>query len=209
MKTKIVIAAAIASFVSPIAFGQMSGSYSQPQSQPPQSSSGGQQKTTTATTKTSNTVGSLRSARVCDPEYFRGRQVLIAACSATIRSPVCRWNAEDLFHHHGDRLHEFAAAHRARLRKSAGRCDRALSSAQRRKSFLSDRGRSARPESAAISGESGRSTGGIRQRRHPKVCRSLEKARCEIRRMGGDDRSAPQESRSGNAATAFRCRTNL
>ena len=57
MKTKIVIAAAIASFVSPIAFGQMSGSYSQPQSQPRQSSSGGQQKTTTATTKTTYPVG--------------------------------------------------------------------------------------------------------------------------------------------------------
>ena len=57
MKTKIVIAAAIASFVSPIAFGQMSGSYSQPQSQQPQSSSGGQQKTTTATTKTTYPVG--------------------------------------------------------------------------------------------------------------------------------------------------------
>src|SRR5437773_1320106 len=120
MKTQILIAAVLTSFVTPIAFGQMSGAYSQPQSQPPQSSSGGQQKTTTATTKTTNTVRSLRSARVCEPECFRGRQVLIAACSATIRSPVCRWNAEDLFHHHGDRLHEFAAPHRPRLRKGAG-----------------------------------------------------------------------------------------
>ena len=51
MKTRTLIAAVIASFISPIAFGQGMGSYSQPQSQqPPQSSSGGQQKTTTATT---------------------------------------------------------------------------------------------------------------------------------------------------------------
>src|SRR5438874_13618502 len=57
MKTKIVIAAAIASFVSPIAFGQMSGPYSQPQSQQPQSSGGGQEKNTTATTKTTYPVG--------------------------------------------------------------------------------------------------------------------------------------------------------
>jgi hypothetical protein len=57
MKTKIVIAAAIASFVTPVAFGQMSGAYSQPRPQPPQSSSGDQQKTTTATTKTTYPVG--------------------------------------------------------------------------------------------------------------------------------------------------------
>jgi len=51
MKTRIVIAALAASFITPIAFGQgMSGGYSQPQSQPPQSSTGGQQKTTTSTT---------------------------------------------------------------------------------------------------------------------------------------------------------------
>jgi hypothetical protein len=51
MNTKIIIAAAIASLVGPIAFGQMSGSYSQPQAQQPaQSSTGGQQKTTTSTT---------------------------------------------------------------------------------------------------------------------------------------------------------------
>src|SRR5437899_11121419 len=57
MKTQILIAAVLTSFVTPIAFGQMSGAYSQPQSQPPQSSSGGQQKTTTATTKTTIPVG--------------------------------------------------------------------------------------------------------------------------------------------------------
>jgi len=57
MKTQILIAAALTSFVTPIACGQMSGAYSQPQSQPPQSSSGGQQKTTTATTKTTMPVG--------------------------------------------------------------------------------------------------------------------------------------------------------
>jgi len=51
MKTRIVIAALAASFITLIAFGQeMSGGYSQPQSQPPQSSTGGQQKTTTSTT---------------------------------------------------------------------------------------------------------------------------------------------------------------
>ena len=51
MKTRTVIAALAASFITPIAFGQgMSGGYSQPQSQPPQSSTGGQQKTTTSTT---------------------------------------------------------------------------------------------------------------------------------------------------------------
>ena len=57
MKTQTLIAAVLTSFVTPIAFGQMSGAYSQPQSQPPQSSSGGQQKTTTATTKTTMPVG--------------------------------------------------------------------------------------------------------------------------------------------------------
>ena|SRR5438874_5462648 len=52
MKTRIVIAAVVTSFITPIAFGQMSGGgYSQPQSQPQQSSAGGQQKTTTTTTK--------------------------------------------------------------------------------------------------------------------------------------------------------------
>ena len=51
MKTRIVIAAIAASFITPIVFGQgMSGGYSQPQSQPPQPSTGGQQKTTTSTT---------------------------------------------------------------------------------------------------------------------------------------------------------------
>src|SRR5256885_4146396 len=58
MKTRIVIAALAASFITPIAFGQgMSGGYSQPQSQPPQSSSGGQQKSTTTTTKTTYPEG--------------------------------------------------------------------------------------------------------------------------------------------------------
>src|SRR5437899_8936929 len=57
MKTQILIAAVLTLFVTPIAFGQMAGAYSQPQSQPPQSSSGGQQKTTTATTKTTMPVG--------------------------------------------------------------------------------------------------------------------------------------------------------
>ena len=58
MKTQIVIAAVIALFVTPIAFGQMQGSYSQPQSQPPQPSTGGQEKTTTTTkTKTIMPVG--------------------------------------------------------------------------------------------------------------------------------------------------------
>ena len=51
MKTRIVIAALVASFIAPIAFGQgMSGGYGQPQSQRPQASTGGQQKSTTATT---------------------------------------------------------------------------------------------------------------------------------------------------------------
>jgi hypothetical protein len=50
MKTRIVIAALAATFITPIAFGQGMGGYSQPQSQPQQSSTGGQQKGTTATT---------------------------------------------------------------------------------------------------------------------------------------------------------------
>jgi len=59
MKTRIVIAAIVTSFITPIAFGQMSGGgYSQPQSQPQQSSTGGQQKTTTTkTTMTTYPVG--------------------------------------------------------------------------------------------------------------------------------------------------------
>ena len=52
MKTRIVIAALAASFITSIAFGQGMGGYSQPQSQPPQPSTGGQQKSTTTTTKT-------------------------------------------------------------------------------------------------------------------------------------------------------------
>jgi hypothetical protein len=58
MKTRVLIAAGIALFVTPIGFGQMQGSYSQPQSQPPQPTTGGQQKTTTSTTtKTTYPVG--------------------------------------------------------------------------------------------------------------------------------------------------------
>jgi len=58
MKTRIVIAALAASFITPIAFGQMSGAYSQPQAQQPaQSSSGDQQKSTTTTTKTTYPQG--------------------------------------------------------------------------------------------------------------------------------------------------------
>jgi hypothetical protein len=58
MKTQILIAAVVTSSISPIAFGQMSGSYSQPQTQQPaQSSTGGQQKNTTTTTKTTMPVG--------------------------------------------------------------------------------------------------------------------------------------------------------
>jgi hypothetical protein len=57
MNTRILLAAVIALFVAPIAFGQMRGSYSQPQSQPPQPSTGGQQMTTKTTTKTTTPVG--------------------------------------------------------------------------------------------------------------------------------------------------------
>src|SRR5437763_3530310 len=58
MKTRIVIAALAASFITPIAFGQgMSGGYGQPQSQRPQSSTGGQQKSTATTTKTTYPEG--------------------------------------------------------------------------------------------------------------------------------------------------------
>src|SRR6266567_1712694 len=42
---------------------------------------------------------------------------------------IKRIHAEDVLHHDGDRLHEFAAPHRSRLRKGAGRRDRALSPA--------------------------------------------------------------------------------
>jgi hypothetical protein len=58
MITRIILAAVVASFVARIAFGQMQGSYSQPQAQPPQPSTGGQEKTTTSTkTKTIMPVG--------------------------------------------------------------------------------------------------------------------------------------------------------
>src|SRR5216117_3059009 len=55
-------------------------------------------------------------------------------------------NAEDIFHYHGDRLHKLATTRRARLRKGAGRRNRALSSAQGRKGLFLNRRRSARPE---------------------------------------------------------------
>jgi hypothetical protein len=58
MNTRIFIAAAVASFITPIAFGQgMSAGYSQPQSQPPQASTGGSQKSTTTTTRTNYPQG--------------------------------------------------------------------------------------------------------------------------------------------------------
>src|SRR5437870_13401668 len=58
MKTQILIAAVVTSSISPIAFGQMSGSYSQPQAQQPaQSSSGDQKKSTTTPTKTTYPQG--------------------------------------------------------------------------------------------------------------------------------------------------------
>jgi hypothetical protein len=56
MNTRILIAAVVASFITRIAFGQMSGSYSQPQAQPPPPSTGGQQMTTKTTTKTKTTM---------------------------------------------------------------------------------------------------------------------------------------------------------
>jgi hypothetical protein len=57
MNTRILIAAVVASFITRITFGQMSGSYSQPQAPPPQPSTGGQQMTTKTTTKTTTPVG--------------------------------------------------------------------------------------------------------------------------------------------------------
>jgi hypothetical protein len=59
MNTRILIAAVVASFITRIAFGQESRSYSQPQAQQPeQPSTGGQEKTTTTTkTKTTMPVG--------------------------------------------------------------------------------------------------------------------------------------------------------
>jgi hypothetical protein len=54
MNTRILI---VASFITQIAFGQMYGSYSRPQTQPPQASTSGQPKTTTTTTKTTTPVG--------------------------------------------------------------------------------------------------------------------------------------------------------
>jgi hypothetical protein len=58
MNKRILLAAAVTSFITPIAFGQMSGAYSQPQSQPPPPSSSGQTKqTTSTTTKTTMPVG--------------------------------------------------------------------------------------------------------------------------------------------------------
>lgn len=58
MKTRIVIAVALAFSSTPVAFAQMGyGGYSQPQGQPQQQSSGAGQKTTTTTTKTSYPQG--------------------------------------------------------------------------------------------------------------------------------------------------------
>jgi len=56
MNARILIAAVAASFIAPIAFAQMSGSYGPPQSQPPQPS-GGMSKQTQTTTKTAMPVG--------------------------------------------------------------------------------------------------------------------------------------------------------
>ena len=57
MKTRILIAAVAASFISPTAFGQESARYSQPQSQPPPPPNASQAKSTTTTTKTSYPQG--------------------------------------------------------------------------------------------------------------------------------------------------------
>jgi hypothetical protein len=60
MKTRVLIAAVLTSFVAPIAFAQMYGGYTQPQSQPPQQPSSGmqnQKQTTTTTTKKVMPVG--------------------------------------------------------------------------------------------------------------------------------------------------------
>jgi hypothetical protein len=57
MKTRILIAAVTASFISATAFGQDGVRYSQPQSQPPQPSTAGQPRVTTTTTKTTSPQG--------------------------------------------------------------------------------------------------------------------------------------------------------
>ena len=58
MKTRIVIAAAIASFVSPIAFAQMTGyGGGMSQNQPPRTTGGQSQQMQTTTTKTTAPVG--------------------------------------------------------------------------------------------------------------------------------------------------------
>jgi hypothetical protein len=57
MKTRILIAAVTASFISATAFGQDGVRYSQPQSQPPQPSNAGQPRVTTTTTKTTSPQG--------------------------------------------------------------------------------------------------------------------------------------------------------
>ena len=57
MKTRILIAAVTASFISATAYGQESARYSQPQSQPPPPSNAGQPKSTTTTTKTTYPQG--------------------------------------------------------------------------------------------------------------------------------------------------------
>src|SRR5436309_9299549 len=92
------------------------------------------------------------------------------------RESISLWkeNAEDVFHHHSDLLHELVAACRARLRDGAGRCDCALSPAQRGKCFLSYRCRSTWTEGPAIRCEGGYPSSRIRQRYYARVRRSRE-----------------------------------
>jgi hypothetical protein len=59
-------------------------------------------------------VKASQKIRAREPSGKRG------ACPTTIRPAVCRTNAEDVFHHHSDLLHELVAACRARLRDGAG-----------------------------------------------------------------------------------------
>src|SRR5437879_5856073 len=72
-------------------------------------------------------------------------------------------NGEDILYYHCDRLHQWPAAHRPCLRESARRRHRALSPAERRRSFLSDRRRSTRAEGPTIRRESRRRTAAIRR----------------------------------------------
>src|SRR5207247_9786402 len=98
------------------------------------------------------------------------------------RESISLWkeNAKVVFHPDRYILHELVAARGARLRDGPGRCDCALSSAERRKSLFSYRRRSTRAEGPAVRSESRCSSGRIRQRNFTKVCRSREKTRCEI-----------------------------